>query len=83
MLQSTLLRAVCTCAIMAHVGLWVPAQSFRMTLVDRVFTRIGARDDIQHGQSSFMVEMLETATVLNHATADSLVMVDELGRGTR
>ncbi len=80
--KSTLLRAVCLNVIMAQIGCWVPCTSFRMTAVDRVFTRIGARDDILAGQSTFMVEMLETSAVLNHASADSLVVLDELGRGT-
>ena len=80
--KSTLLRAVCLSAVLAHVGCWVPCASFRMTAMDRVFTRIGARDDLAAGQSTFMREMLETAAVLNHATCDSLVVLDELGRGT-
>jgi DNA mismatch repair protein MSH6 len=80
--KSTLLRAVCLNAVLAHVGCWVPCASFRMTAMDRVFTRIGARDDIAAGQSTFMREMLETAAVLHHATSDSLVVLDELGRGT-
>jgi DNA mismatch repair protein MutS len=67
---------------MAQIGSFVPAANARIGLVDRIFTRIGAQDDIATGQSTFMVEMLETANILHHATARSLVVLDELGRGT-
>ena len=67
---------------MAQIGSFVPADRARIGLVDRIFTRIGAQDDIAGGQSTFMVEMVETATILNHATARSLVVLDEIGRGT-
>ena len=67
---------------MAQIGSFVPADRARIGLVDRIFTRIGAQDDIATGQSTFMVEMVETATILNHATTRSLVVLDEIGRGT-
>jgi DNA mismatch repair protein MutS len=67
---------------MAQIGSFVPAERARIGLVDRIFTRIGAQDDIATGQSTFMVEMLETANILNHATPRSLVVLDEIGRGT-
>lgn len=80
--KSTLLRQVCIITIMAQLGCYVPAESCRFTPVDRVFTRIGARDNLIAGQSTFMVELEETAKILTHSTADSLVILDELGRGT-
>ncbi len=67
---------------MAQAGLWIPAESAKIGLVDRVFTRIGARDDLVRGSSTFMVEMLETANIINNATDKSLVVLDEVGRGT-
>jgi DNA mismatch repair protein MutS len=67
---------------MAQVGSYVPANSARIGLVDRIFTRIGAQDEIHAGQSTFMVEMLETANILHHATKRSLLILDEIGRGT-
>src|SRR5262249_56008829 len=68
--------------LLAQVGAFVPAKSARIGLVDRVFTRVGASDDISRGASTFMVEMVETANILNNATARSLVILDEVGRGT-
>lgn len=67
---------------MAQVGSYVPAQSARLGICDRIFTRVGAVDDLATGQSTFMVEMNETANILNHATPRSLVLLDEIGRGT-
>jgi DNA mismatch repair protein MutS len=67
---------------MAQMGSFVPASSARIGLVDRIFTRIGAQDEIHAGQSTFMVEMIETANILNHATGRSLLILDEIGRGT-
>ena len=80
--KSTLLRQTCMAAIMAHLGAYVPGESFTLTPVDRVFTRVGASDRILAGQSTFFVELAETATILNGASPDSLVILDELGRGT-
>ncbi len=80
--KSTIGRQAALITILAHVGCFVPARSARIGLADRVFTRIGAHDEIAAGQSTFMVEMVETANILNHATARSLVILDELGRGT-
>eukprot|EP00041_Stephanoeca_diplocostata_P029567 m.877656 g.877656 ORF g.877656 m.877656 type:complete len:1327 (+) comp23582_c0_seq5:181-4161(+) len=80
--KSTLLRQTCIAVIMAQLGAYVPAETFALTPVDRIFTRIGANDNIIAGRSTFMVELKETATILNQATADSLVILDELGRGT-
>ncbi|HEY4721264.1 MAG TPA: DNA mismatch repair protein MutS, partial [Anaerolineae bacterium] len=67
---------------MAQIGSFVPAQVARLGVVDRIFTRIGAQDEIHAGQSTFMVEMVETANILHHATARSLIVLDEIGRGT-
>ena len=80
--KSTWLRMVALLSIMAQAGLWVPAEEASFGLVDRVFTRIGARDDLLRGNSTFMVEMLETANILNNVTDRSLVVLDEVGRGT-
>lgn len=80
--KSTYLRQVALICLMAQVGSFVPAARARLGVIDRIFTRIGAQDDLASGQSTFMVEMLETATILNHATARSLVILDEIGRGT-
>jgi DNA mismatch repair protein MutS len=80
--KSTYLRQVALLVLLAQVGSFVPAARMRFELVDRIFTRIGAQDDLASGQSTFMVEMLETATILNHATPRSLVVLDEIGRGT-
>ncbi|XP_055546484.1 probable DNA mismatch repair protein Msh6 [Wyeomyia smithii] len=80
--KSTLMRQVGVLAIMAQVGSRIPAASCRMTLIDRIFTRLGANDDIMAGHSTFLVELNETSTILKHATERSLVLLDELGRGT-
>ncbi|XP_023303172.2 probable DNA mismatch repair protein Msh6 [Lucilia cuprina] len=80
--KSTLMRQVGLLAVMAQIGAHVPAQSCRLSLVDRIFTRLGAQDDILSGHSTFLVELNETSLILKHATANSLVLLDELGRGT-
>jgi len=80
--KSTYMRAVALCCIMAQMGSFVPARHATIGIVDRVFTRVGAFDDLASGQSTFMVEMLELANILNNATPQSLVVLDEIGRGT-
>jgi DNA mismatch repair protein MutS len=80
--KSTFLRQVALIVLMAQVGSFVPAESARIGLVDRIFTRIGAQDEIFAGQSTFMVEMVEMANILHHATSRSLLILDEIGRGT-
>ena len=80
--KSTYIRQVALLALLAHTGSFVPAKRARVDLVDRIFTRIGASDDLSRGQSTFMVEMTETANILNNATDRSLVILDEVGRGT-
>jgi len=80
--KSTYIRQVALIVLLAHTGAFVPATSARIDLVDRIFTRIGASDDLARGQSTFMVEMSETANILNNATRRSLVILDEIGRGT-
>ncbi|XP_055475483.1 DNA mismatch repair protein Msh6 isoform X4 [Psammomys obesus] len=80
--KSTLIRQAGLLAVMAQMGCYVPAEMCRLTPVDRVFTRLGASDRIMSGESTFFVELSETASILRHATAHSLVLVDELGRGT-
>ncbi len=80
--KSTFLRQMALVALMAQMGSFVPAREAKIGLVDRVFTRVGASDQILRGQSTFMVEMQETAHILRHATARSLVLLDEIGRGT-
>ncbi|HKW29937.1 MAG TPA: DNA mismatch repair protein MutS [Verrucomicrobiae bacterium] len=80
--KSTYIRQVALITLLAHTGSFVPATEARVDLVDRIFTRIGANDDLTRGQSTFMVEMTETANILNNATPRSLVVLDEIGRGT-
>jgi DNA mismatch repair protein MutS len=80
--KSTYIRQVALITLLAHTGSFVPAEEARIDLVDRLFTRIGASDDLARGQSTFMVEMTETANILNNATPRSLVVLDEIGRGT-
>ncbi len=80
--KSTYLRQVALIVLMAQMGSFVPARSARLGIADRIFTRIGAQDEIHAGQSTFMVEMVETANILNHATNRSLLVLDEIGRGT-
>ena len=80
--KSTYMRQAALITILAHIGSFVPADSFRVGPIDRIFTRIGASDDLAGGRSTFMVEMTETATILNNASEQSLVLMDEIGRGT-
>jgi len=80
--KSTFLRQTALITLMAQIGSFVPADRARIGVVDRIFTRLGASDEIHRGQSTFMVEMVETANILNHATSRSLLLLDEIGRGT-
>ncbi len=80
--KSTYLRQAALLVVMAQCGCFVPAESMRLGLVDRIYTRIGASDNVARGRSTFMVEMTETAAILNTATSRSLVLLDEMGRGT-
>src|SRR5206468_9712644 len=80
--KSTVLRQVGLIVLMAHIGSFVPATKARIGLVDRVFTRVGASDNLVRGQSTFMVEMSETSAILHTASKRSLVLLDEIGRGT-
>lgn len=80
--KSVYLRQIAITQLLAQIGSFVPASSARISVVDRIFTRAGGADDVSQGQSTFMVEMSETANILNHATDQSLVLLDEIGRGT-
>lgn len=80
--KSTYIRQVALLTLLAHCGCWTPAERLRLGLVDRIFTRVGAADELARGQSTFMVEMLETANILHNAGPRSLVILDEIGRGT-
>ncbi|MBT3570331.1 MAG: DNA mismatch repair protein MutS, partial [Opitutae bacterium] len=80
--KSTFIRQVALIALLAHVGSWVPARACRLGLVDRIFSRVGAGDELARGNSTFMVEMNETANIINNCTDRSLIVLDEIGRGT-
>ncbi|HPQ96585.1 MAG TPA: DNA mismatch repair protein MutS, partial [Thiolinea sp.] len=80
--KSTYMRQVALIVLMAHIGSYIPAKAARIGQIDRIFTRIGAHDDLSTGRSTFMVEMTEAANILNNATPYSLVLMDEIGRGT-
>jgi DNA mismatch repair protein MutS len=80
--KSTYMRQTALITLLAHIGSYVPAQAARLSVVDRIFTRIGASDDLASGRSTFMVEMTETANILHNASPASLVLMDEIGRGT-
>ena len=80
--KSTFMRQIALICLMAQIGCFVPAKSAKLSVVDRIFTRIGATDDLTSGQSTFMVEMSGVSLILNNATSKSLILMDEIGRGT-
>ena len=80
--KSTYIRSIAICSLLAQIGSYVPASSAKLTLVDGIYTRIGSSDNINQNESTFMVEMIEMAYILNHATTKSLIILDEVGRGT-
>ena len=80
--KSTVMRQVALSVLMAQIGAFVPADTAHIGICDRLFVRVGASDDLAHGRSTFMVEMSETSLILNQATSRSLVLLDEIGRGT-
>ena len=80
--KSTYMRQVALIALMAHIGSYVPAKEANICILDRIFTRVGASDDLTRGKSTFMVEMSEVANIVNNATKNSLIILDEIGRGT-
>ena len=80
--KSAIIRQVALIVILAQIGSYVPADSSRIGLVDKIFTRVGASDNISRGESTFMVEMIETSSIMNNLTERSLVLMDEIGRGT-
>src|SRR5207245_1177811 len=81
--KSTFIRQVALLTLMAQMGSFVPARRARIGIADRIFTRVGANDELSRGQSTFMVEMTEAANILNNATPKSLVILDEIGRATK
>ena len=80
--KSALLRQTALITLMAHMGSFVPCDTARIPLTDKIFTRVGASDNLSGGESTFMVEMNETASIINNITAGSLILLDEIGRGT-
>ncbi len=80
--KSTFMRQVALITLMAHIGSFVPAKNAEIPITDKIFTRVGANDDLAFNQSTFMVEMVEVANILNNATQNSLIILDEVGRGT-